>query len=360
MRRALMTSPNLKDWKTIRRIVQAGNARKYFPLGHEFVTYDSERQQNITWRVVGYDHYTPVDSSIKHTMALESKYAISQNGNAELVQYDAPEALYYAESGLNAGQYQFNLAAGIDESQGGGKTLSFTLNKSIPQGGIIVFPWVAGTQSTDVMISTYASPKSTIAIESVAVEEAAKGVNLGTANNRTRNMNYTQRIRRGSNNYAQSALRQWLNSSEIANELWQPSNVYDRPNSPQYNGFKKGLPTDFLSAVCAVQVPCKTNKVYEVGYALQKTYTCSDKFFIFSLSEVVANDSDINQDGTKIEYYNTEKYIKSDAAGNIVTVRLRTPTTFDSVSTRTSTSSGTGGYLNADITAAVVPVCVIG
>ena len=63
----------------------------------------------------------------------------------------------------------------------------------------------------------------------------------------------------GSNNYAQSAARQWLNSDAAAGSVWTPTNKFDRAPfwATSKAGFMKGLPADFLAAVQPAAIPCR-------------------------------------------------------------------------------------------------------
>ena len=79
----------------------------------------------------------------------------------------------------------------------------------------------------------------------------------------------------GSNNYAQSAARQWLNSDAAAGSVWTPTNKFDRAPSWATSkvGFMKGLPADFLAAVQPAAIPCRTNSVFEVNSLDGTEYT---------------------------------------------------------------------------------------
>lgn len=328
----------IDGWNDVKNAVRLGLGEKLFPVGYEFTTEDSVTGAIITWVVRGHNHHTAANGKLEHSMTLEMKYVYgTASGTYKAMQFDNTEALYYASEGLSAGTYNFTLLAGYDATYGGGKTLSFTLTKPVPAGGVIMFPWGYQKQATDTKVSTYESNTATAAIESVAVVESADGTNLGTADGKTANMNHSHRIRYGSNNYAQSAIRQWLNSDAAAGSVWAPTNIFDRPPSWATNtsGFMRGLPADFLEAVQAAIVPCRTNSIFEVNsldgteFAVNQVYTLSDKFFLLSRPEIYGTwDSSTYKDGELLEYYNgltdTER-IKRDEAGSARDAWLRSP-----------------------------------
>lgn len=125
-------------------------------------------------------------------------------------------------------------------------------------------------------------------------------------------MNHMHRIIFGSNNYAQSAARQWLNSAAIAGSVWVPQTKFDRPPNfdTTYNGFMHSLPNDFLEIVQTAVVPCRTNGVYEIDsldgthFTINQTYTLEDKFFLLSRPEVYGSWDHANlKDGELLDYY---------------------------------------------------------
>ncbi len=359
----------VSSWKSIAQIVKMGLAPSTFPVGYEFTTHDSNEDTTIVWVVRGHDQHLAANKNYKHTMTLETKYVYSNSAGAyKGMAFDEAEALYYAESGLAAGTYHFTLLSGYDTGYGGGKTLMFTLTKPLPAGGQITFPWEYAKQATDIKIRTYPSADSTQAIESdITVTEGTDGTMLGTADGKTANMNHTHRIRHGSNNYAQSAVRQWLNSDAEAGSVWKPTNRFDRAPSwaTKYNGFMHGLPAEFLEVVQPAIIPCHTNSIYEVEsldgteFTADQTYNIEDKFFLLSQPEIYGS----GEDGELLPYYegftNAEK-IKRDAAGTARHCRLRSPMPTDAA--RTRILGGTTGKLDntpANQTIAVAPACII-
>lgn len=362
----------VSSWKSIAQIVKMGLAPSTFPIGYEFTTHDSDEDTTIIWVVRGHDQHLAANKNYKHSMTLETKYVYSNSaGKQKTVQFDAPEALYYAENGLAAGTYHFTLLSGYDPEYGGGKTLMFTLKKPIPAGGQIVFPWEVKTQATSIKISTYPSIGATEEIESdIPVTEGTGGTMLGTADG-TGNMNYTPRIRFGSNNYAQSAVRQWLNSKAEAGSVWKPTNKFDRAPSwaTTHNGFMHGLPAEFLEVVQPAVIPCRTNSIYEVEsldgteFTADQTYNIEDKFFLLSRPEIYGTwSSEAYKDGELLPYYegltDVEK-IKYDAVGQACGSWLRSPYHGNALQEYFLYNSGKLNYSYSTSKYGVAPACII-
>lgn len=361
------------DWHEVQSSIRAGFGSQLYPVGYEFtVNHSITGGRGMVFRVVAHDRHTPADESLTHSMTLESKYLYSNSsGNAINFSFDAPEALYYAENGLAAGTYNFTLPAGYDTAYGGGKTLSFTLTQPVPAGGVIMFPWSYNSQSTDIKISTYAGNADETAIESVAVTESTDGASLGTADGKSANMNRIERVRYGSNNYAQSAIRRWLNSDAAAGSVWVPTNIFDRQHYwiKTYAGFMRGLDSSFSAVVQPAAIPCRTNSVFETNsldgteFTTNQVYTLHDKFFLLSRPEIYGTwDSSSYKDGELLEFYEGKtdaERIKYTAAGSPYYCWLRS-SYLGAYNLRRVNNSGTIGVGNAsDSNISFAPACII-
>lgn len=105
-------------------------------------------------------------------------------------------------------------------------------------------------------------------------------------------------VENGSNRYSQSAIRQWLNSSDVAGAWWEPQNKWDMPSSDVelYDGMVRGLPNDFVNAV----KPIKVNTIN--GDGVDTTF---DKFFLPSIEEhyYVPVEGTEGKEGTAFDYW---------------------------------------------------------
>ena len=327
----------IDSWEDIKNAVRLGLGARLFPVGYEFTTYDSDQSRNIVWVVRGHDHHTAANGRLEHTMTLETKYVYSgSSGSYVSLVFDATEAFYYAESGLAAGTYHFTVANQAWYTADNGKTFQFTLAQAVPAGGQLVLSMTYNATLEGKSVKTYASANSSTVIETATITEGNGGTDLGTTDG-TGNMNYMHRSIFGSNNYAQSAARQWLNSAAAAGSVWTPTNKFDRAPSwaTSQKGFMHGLPADFLAVVQPAVVPCRTNSVFEVAsldgtvFTTNQVYNLAEKFFLLSRPEIFGDwDSASYKDGTQLEYYEgltaTER-IKRDAAGSARYCWLRSP-----------------------------------
>ena len=362
-----------KSWEQIQYLVRNGMASQYFPVGYEFVTHDSIENTDIVWRVVGYDTIKAANESLQHTMILETKYVYcNSSGAAVKMQTDAAEVFYYAQDGLEAGTYHFTLPSGYDEDYGGGKTYFFTLANPVPTGGVLLFTWANRTPVIDNFVYSYSTKESTDYLEKVGLAEGNDGTDLGTADGSTPDMNYIQRARFGSNNYAQSAIRQWLNSAQPAGNVWTPQTKFDRAPSwaSSRAGFMAGLPEEFLSVICPASILCRTNDIYEVD-SLDKTefitsqnYSVKDKFFILSQPEVYGSWESLElKDGEQLDFYtdlsNVER-IKYDLVGIEQVYLSRTPNSKNTSQFRSIlTTTGNISSANPSINYALNIACII-
>ena len=365
----------VNTWEDIKNAVRLGLGATLFPVGYEFTTEDATTGAVITWVVRGHDHHTAANGKLEHTMTLETKYVYGNSAGSYLsLVFDAYEALYYAAEEIPAGTYKFTWDYATGSMVNG--TYQFTLTKPVPAGGQIVLGTnSSSTAITACKIATYATVAATAAIESgITVTAGSGGTSLGTIHSTSsdgENLNCAQRIMWGSNNYAQSAARQWLNSGAAAGGVWTPTNKFDRAPSwaTSKAGFMSGLPADFLAVVQPAAIPCRTNSVFEVNsldgteYTVNKVYELRDKFFLLSRPEIYGDwDSATYKDGERLEYYegltNTERK-KYDAAGSARYCWLRSPYPGSAYIERTVNTDGSVYNRYAVYAYGVAPACII-
>ena len=339
----------------------------------------TETANTIIFAVRGHDHHQAADGHYIHTMTLETKYVYgTAAGTYKGLVFDAAEALYYCSEALPAGTYNFTWSYAASSVVAG--TFQFTLTEGVPAGGQIVIGTNASSSAlTSCKIKTYASPSSTTTIESnIAITEGSGGTSLGTINSTSSsddNLNCAQRILWGSNNYAQSAVRQWLNSAANLGSVWAPTNKFDRAPSwhtgsdSAHRGFMHGLGDDFIGAVQPAKIACRTNSVFEVDsldgteFAVNQVYELEDKFFLLSRPEIYgAYDSTSYKDGTQLEYYEgltNAEIIKRDGVGSARSAWLRSPQPSSADRERGVRTDGSLNVNNAVYADAVAPACII-
>ena len=303
----------------------------------------TETANAVVFRVVDHDHYQAADSRLEHTMTLETKFVYGTSAAYKSLVFDATEALYYAENGLEAGSYYFTVKNQAWYADDNDVPYYFTLANDVPAGGQLVLNMTYNQSLQNKTISVFASKAATSASETVSLSSTAiaGAVNLGEPDGLTPNMNFMHRAIFGSNNYAQSNVRQWLNSEGKVNTYYTAQTKFDRPNGnligsdTAYAGFAHGFGDDFLNAVKPAVVPYRTNDVYEVDsldgtvQAKSTVYNVRDKFFMLSRPEIYGSwDSTSLKDGEQLEYYvgltDTER-ITYDSFGSARLAWLRSP-----------------------------------
>ncbi len=295
------------SYSNIQSLVRAGLGSKIFAVSDQIAV--SRGEKTLLFDVLGNNVDEPADPQFKYSLT------VGIHDCWDAAQFSASQAFYYCAEVLPAGSYYFTLLAGYDTAYGGGKTFCFTLTKEVPAGGQLTFPWAWNTQAVTTKVSSYASSTSTTAIETVPVTEGATGTNLGVLDGKTENVNHTHRVRYGSNNYKESAIRQLVNSDKAAGSVWVPQTKFDRP--PAWNtslaGFLNGMDPEFLSVVGKTKKVVPRNTVTDGG----GFDTVEDKFFLLSRRELfMGNEVSSINDGEPYPYFKDYSVSTSPNTGN--------------------------------------------
>ncbi len=267
----------------------------------------TEAYDNILFDVVDHREVVdPADGLTKPAMFLLMHHAIYSKP------FDEPEAMYVSTAGLAAGNYCFTIKNHPWYADDNDVKLYFTLTQALPANGQIVLS--GATHNATLVgksIKTYSGPTSTSAIETASLGTTALdgATDLGDTQADDK-WNHWHRIFFGSNNYKESALRQWINSKNAANAWWDKTNKFDRPSTyANAAGLLHGMDSDFLDAVRAATIPCKTNNTFELsGWTLNTAYNVVDKFFLASRNELGWGTEGVAE-GTVFKAY--------DGAGNV-------------------------------------------
>lgn len=345
------------SWDQVFAIVKGGQGPKHFPVGSQLIVNHKVYGPRLC-DVGVFDRFKSLRDPDGHTMTL------IQHDLIQGIQFDAPEALYYAETQLSAGTYNFTIG-GYDKWVAG--TYQFTLTSPVPVGGQICVEGQSPYQDniTAASIKTYSSRTSTTPIETATITAGSGGTSLGTCGEGA--LNHIHRIAYGSNNYKESAMRQFLNSSAAAGSVWTPQTKFDRPPSwvTTLAGYKKGLDQDFLAVVCKVKLPCAANNTYEAPDSTvtkNTKYTLNDEFYLASRKEVFGTSDDVADDTTVFAYYDGAtaadriKYRDGSAAY----WWLRTPYAWNALSVRLVDSDGALSYYDAKRADGFAPAFTIG
>lgn len=305
---AVGSQVDISTWEGIQKAVRSGIAKDILPVGTQLAVNHSVYGTRL-FDVVAHDYLKSIHDENAHTMTIQ------QHDLLPGTQFDASEAFYYAEAELPAGTYNFTLVTAYNSWAEG--TYQFTLTKPVPKGGQLDISGYVDTAMTALQVRSYANQTTTSTTESVAITAGSGGTNLGTFGE---GLNYSSRVSYGSNNYKESAMRQFLNSSAAKGSVWTPQTKFDRPPSwlTSLAGYKNGLDQDFLAVVGKVVLPCSANNTYEApdsSIAKGAKYTLNDEFYLASAMEIFNTNSDVADDSKVFPFY--------EGAGNTDRIKYR-------------------------------------
>lgn len=370
-------SSAIDSWKNVPKIIRNGFGPKVLPVGSRLTVAHSE-YGSIALDVAAHNHHKKPGDPDAPTMTLLMHHCIYRH------QIDVSELLWAntGDSALAAGAYNFTLYKG---SNGGQTyedgTYQFTTTKPIPAGGGWTHNKVGKEYAnaadykpeniTSGTVTTY-DAAGTVLESGLAVTAGNGGTALGTASNAKADcvntigtFNSVMRRAYGSNNWAESAARQWLNSSAAANSWWQRQTIFDLvPNYANKAGFLAGLDPDFVDALGAVDIVTARNTIYEMGDTLGGSYTTRDKLFLPSMTEIGLGSNNSVAEGSVLPLYDgatkTDR-IKYDQAAQ-TTARywwLRSPRPWSASYVSLVNPSGALGSDNATSGLGLAAACVI-
>ena len=271
------------------------------------------------------------------------------------VYYDYREALFYAVQEIPAGSYYFTaLEKPVGPSENG-TSFYFTLPSAIPAGGQFYLN-ISYSGSLLENRTAYIYPNASSLTESFTVvissTEIAGATYLGSTDGVSSDtskwlMNHIARCVYGSNNYAESDVRQRINSSAAGSMWWQPRNEFDRPynKSVALPGFLYGMDESFIAAVGTPTITCKTNNAFEnSSWTKNTTYTLNDKFFLPSRDEMGCGSEGGIAEGSVWGYFNgtgqsarLKHFIGNDT---VTSYMLRSPEVTSAYNARMINSAG--------------------
>ena len=274
-------------WDQIKRIVEDGAGAAMFPVGMQFEVTHSDYTK-VVFDVAHHGLFTDAHGHQRPGMVLVAHDVVTT------AQFDAPEAFYYAEEGLVAGDYNVEVPTAYGATLAG--YYNFTLTDAVAAGSLLCgFASASSSNADNTNVSVYASGSADTAAQTATMtrSDTAVGTTLGvlqtTGDPNNANMNSLERVAWGNNNWKESAIRQFLNSSAAANSVWSSQHKFDRisTNVNGKVGFLKNLDEDFQAAIMDVKRTYLTNNVYEnAGFTKSSTYELVDKFFLPTRYEV--------------------------------------------------------------------------
>ena len=290
---------NPESWSGVQSLIRAGWAQKVFAVGDQ-LECNHKTYGKLVWDVIGFD--MDAMSIGAHSITLQLHSLIN-----ETIVFDAAEAVYYAEAGLDAGTYHITIAGQAWYPADNGVPYQFTLTQPLPAGGQLVLSATATSSLAGQSIISYADNTTYTAIETAVLTQGAGGVDLGTTDG-TGNVNHIQCALYGSNDYTQSDMRLFLNGT--ASTEWAASSKFSRRPAwvtVSSRRFTEGLDEDFLEVVGETPKLFARNTVTGDGGIV----TFSDRFFLLSNSEVYGTGEN---EGDPYPYY--ADYSSLSAPGN--------------------------------------------
>ena len=298
----------------------------------------------FTWDVADYDSTVP-----EVTLLAADCSATSAN-----VPFENVQALAYFEDGLAAGDYSF---------QNGNTTYYLTLATAIPSGGQLMATPSAFTsyESQDAVAALETGTVSTTAIENATLLGKC-GTETGTYP-----LNHMDRVSYGSNNYGESGIRQWLNSSAEANAQMPRMSKFSRPYAISYPGFLGNLDPEFVACVADTVWRCSSVSVYECPSSMGgistkgAPYTVTDKFALASEKEVTGSYGGVEAGDGILDLFvgaqNADRIRRRGTSAQ--TWWLRSPTPGVAFTVRYVDTSGGMYNYRAHSSYAAVPACKI-
>ena len=193
------------------------------------------------------------------------------------------------------------------------------------------------------------------------ITNGAAGTSLGTFG---KELNHVHRVYHGSNNYKESAIRQFLNSSAEAGAVWTPQTKFDE--MPKWvstlKGFMNGLDEELLNAIGEVVVPCSASDTYESPDSTTTKgakYEVVDRIFLASQQEVLGTTLSIVPDGSVLFQF-FENATDTDRikynGGTAVPWATRSAQALNADVCRVVTPTGTTGTYHTNAMESCVPV----
>lgn len=221
-------------------------------------------------------------------------------------QFDAPEAIYYFDGTEGAGTYYIGIGANYGNGWSTSKHIQFTLAEAPAAGDQLVIDCGANNANDPTASRTWNvyAKGSTTSKQSGQTSNGTSGTNLGTTSTNAQatngRINAIARVVYGYNRWAQSGLRQYLNSTAAAGAWWTAQNDWDRPCD--YAASRAGFLSGYDASIVAHFRPTKVVTVAcDADSNVQDT--TYDRVFLASLEQTYITPQFSGIEGAYWEYY---------------------------------------------------------
>lgn len=349
----------VENWEDVQKVVRSGLASKVFKVGEQ-LECANKNGGTLIWDIIGFDHDVPVDSDYTHSMTIQLHDCYTS------AVFDAREALFYAETELPAGTYNFKVITQPWYTADNGKTFQFTLTNALAAGSQIVLDMTYNQTLNGKSVKVYSGADSSTVIETATISEGNAGTALGNTDGTVENLNHIKKAIMGSNRWTHSGIRQWLNTDEESG-WWTPKNVFDRPPSNSTSaGFLSVVDDELLAVIGSVTKRTALNTITDGG-----TYEDSQELmFLLSRSELYGGLEHSINEGNPYPYYSDYSDLPSpgtDADSNRIKYRngsaqywwQRSCDSGNAISVRVVNPSGRITNYNVNNSTGVAPACNI-
>ena len=353
------------SWQELQALVRTGVAKELLSVGDQLIC--QKEGKNLIWDVVGLDdeRVSHADGTPRHSLTLQLHNPIA------LLPFALSHSLFFCSSKLPAGTYSFYLygkkpLSTTDLLEGGDRYYHFTLQRDVPAGGHLFFPWTVGKTAVSTPLSTFTSAFATTPIETVSVYEGQSGTALPVSA-----LASAERIRYGYNLWRYSMIRTYLNSNAPKGSIFKGTpTACEHYAAWNYdvNGFMYGLDEDFLAVLYPAKKKSRENEVF-FGGAYTET---EDLFFLPAESEIFAAPTldGGESEGAPYRYYrffseNVAPTAEKDKArikyqNGVPTSWLLRSVNEDSLCLcKAVTNTGAITEIAANVAAGIAPLCVI-
>lgn len=358
-------------------IASSGHFEDFFNIGDSFIDSwsDGNNKYDVQW-----DFAHTENAILENGTTLPVLYAQWHYSIPFGVQF-SHRAFLQCPDGLLAGTYYFSFDSNWGENVVKDDIVGFTLTKNVPAGGRLAGCYGAPDQPrTNWRVYVFGADGIEL-LETATVTQEATGTNLGVMKSveRQGNLNCYQEMAFGCNRYSQSAIRQWLNSTEEKGKWWKATDGWDIAPTElnSRNGFLFGFSKELLDVMIPVRIrtALNTNTYKDLG-TYEDVY---DKVFLPSLEQEFINPQLAGVEGNAWDYWKqatgktspTPWYKSYADGGHPITYAIDNGTSAQDVRLRSAkrgsachawyvNASGGVGTYNASNPWRCAPACAIG
>lgn len=292
------------DVETIARLCKNGEILEVMDYGDEI---------HPEW-IDGETHYNPAmnlchesDETLEDQETVHGAFFEWDKTTPTGVPFDEPEAIYYFDGTEGAGTFHIGIGYAYGTGWSTSKSIQFTLSEAPSADDQLVINLATNnaTDPTDGRTWNVYGKGSTTSKQTGTTSNGTGGTSLGSTDSTSPHktngkINAPSRAVYGYGRWAQSALRQWLNSSANAGTWWTAQNGWDRPPAvaSTLKGFLAGYSADvikYFKPIKVVTVACDADSnVEDITY---------DRVFLSSLEQMYCVPQFSGKEGDYWEYY---------------------------------------------------------